>query len=69
MPGVPSHQAQGGRVALEGIRGLDIMANAVEPNGLLSPHLDYYGSIHNGLHGVLGKAHDPLGLNKVTATT
>ena len=56
-------------MALEGIRGLDIMANAVEPNGLLSPHLDYYGSIHNGLHGVLGKAHDPLGLNKVTATT
>ncbi|XP_034241167.1 phenoloxidase 2-like [Thrips palmi] len=54
---------EGNQIELVGIKGLDTVANALEANALLSPNLDFYGTIHNQLHGVMGNAHDPLSQN------
>ncbi|KAE8750004.1 Prophenoloxidase [Frankliniella occidentalis] len=60
---------EGKQIPLSGLKGLDTITNALEANSLLSPNLDFYGTVHNQLHGVMGLAHDPNHENYETIST
>ncbi|CAG7818443.1 unnamed protein product, partial [Allacma fusca] len=49
----------GSRVELTPPKGIDIVAGLVENGGYASLNPDFYGSLHDEGHGMIGNAHDP----------
>nr|CAD87762.1 hemocyanin subunit 1 [Perla marginata] len=50
----------GEKIPLDAVHGIDILGDLMEPS-VESPHEDYYGSLHNDAHVLLGQITDPLG--------
>ncbi|EDW61649.1 phenoloxidase 2 [Drosophila virilis] len=51
--------AQGKRIPLDEVRGIDILGNIVEASSTLSVNNQFYGNLHNQGHTIISFAHDP----------
>ncbi|XP_033153409.1 phenoloxidase 2 [Drosophila mauritiana] len=49
----------GNRIALDEIRGIDILGNMIEATPVLSINYNFYGNLHNEGHNIISFAHDP----------